>query len=183
MKSSIELGTKLALAHLASDSDPSSVRCEDWYCLPPEVWRPQSKERPGKGQSSLGRCRTKASKDSHCFNGSFSLPFSPHIRCRPGASTPCGIECQVTFWPLISKSLSGPFASACLKTPQLGPQWPTSGAWETMPPQSARSRVCTMSQCPVTCHLGPSQPSRGAVGHHGWSSFERDPGKTVPPTL
>lgn len=106
--------------------------------------------------------------------------LSTHTRCRPRASTPCGIECQATFWPLISKSLSGPFALVHLKKLQLGPSGPEVGL----------RKLCYCSQLeaesmafqwplgpgPAMCHLCPSQPYCGTVGpqgHHLRGTLER----------
>lgn len=72
----------------------------------------------------------------------FTSPSTPH-RHRPAASTSFGTECQSTFWPLISKSVSGPFALTCLKEPQLGPGGPEVGLG-----QPARGRGSQVSQCP-----------------------------------
>lgn len=55
------------------------------------------------------------------FQGCLHLPFHPS-KTRTQTSTPCGIECQSTFWPLISKSLSGPFALAHFKKTPAGSQ-------------------------------------------------------------
>lgn len=55
------------------------------------------------------------------FQGCLHLPFHPS-KTRTQTSTPFGIECQSTFWPLISKSLSGPFALAHLKKTPAGSQ-------------------------------------------------------------
>lgn len=143
---------------------------------------------PRKGQHSLGTCwqalRTTASKDAHCFNGSFSLPFPPHISSRPRPSTPCGVECQVTFWPLISKSLSEPFALAHLKKPQLGPRGPEVGLGK---PRHCSQLEVESPWCPNAlldqvlqrAICAPANPYSGAGGHPRWSPFESDTGKSA----
>ena len=118
------------------------------------------------------------------------LPLPPHARHGPRASTPCGTECQATFWPLISKSLLGPFALACLKKKtkqtRLGPRGPEVGLGKLC----HRSRLGAEAPWRPNALVGrvlshaiwaPANPTVGAAGHHGRSPLKRDTEKTAPP--